>query len=111
MALKQAGGANIAGCTSRLSAAVWRSFQNLILLRDHLAALAAEHAETQRQSTALRASGLLDTHSASFPAEQGAAPSGEAHRVAVPAIVRRAAQCIGDDILTCAPSPSLHFQE
>ncbi len=79
-----------------------RSFQNLILLRDHLAALAAEHLEGQRQSAALRASDLLDTHSASFRAEQGAAPSGEAHRNVIPAIVRRAAQCIGDDILTCA---------
>jgi len=86
-----------------LLAAVWRSFQNLILLRDHLAALAAEHLETQRQSAALRASDLLDTHSASFPTGQRAAPGGEARRNAVPAIVRIAAQCIGDDILNCAP--------
>ena len=87
-----------------LLAAVWYSFQNLILLRDHLAALAAEHHAAQRQSASLRASVLLDTHSASLPMEQGAAKSGEAHRDAIPAIVRRAAQCVGDDVLTCAPS-------
>ena len=84
-------------------AALSRSFQNLILLRDHLAALAAEQLEAQRQSAALRASDLVDKHTASFQMER-VVQSGEATRDAIPSIVRRAAQCIGDDILTCAPT-------
>ena len=79
-----------------------RSFQSLILLRDHLAALAAEHAEGERQTASLLASELLDTHSASFPPERGAPPNRDQRHEAVPAVVRRAAQCIGDEVLTCA---------